>query len=93
MEFSLILSLTGCLQVKRATLYRNTSSGSPEKVAVKLVDRSKAPQDYQKKFLPRELQLWPGLSHKHLVSLKEWFEDARRVYMVLEYVEGGDTLR
>lgn len=79
-------------KVKRATLYGSPST-CPEKVAIKLVDRAKAPQDYQNKFLPRELKLWPKLRHRHLVALKEWFEDARRVYMVLEYVEGGDTLR
>ncbi|ESN92380.1 hypothetical protein HELRODRAFT_142669, partial [Helobdella robusta] len=61
--------------------------------AVKIVDRLKTPKDYQEKFMPRELELWPQLKHPNLVALLDCFQDARRVYMLLEYVPGGDALQ
>ena len=65
----------------------------PDKVAVKIVDRLKAPKDYQHKFMPRELELWPKLQHPNIVKLHEVFEDSHRVFMVLDYAEHGDALK
>lgn len=65
----------------------------PDQVAVKIIDRKSAPKDFQEKFLPRELQMWPGLSHVNIVKMLHTFTEAHRVYMILEYVEGGDALR
>jgi len=42
--------------------------------AVKIIDRQKAPQDYQEKFLPRELKHWPRLRHPNLIALNDWFQ-------------------
>ena len=66
---------------------------SSERVAVKIIDRTKAPKDYQMRFLPRELLIWPKMKHKNIVTLRETFEDARRVYMILDYAPGGDVLK
>lgn len=68
-------------------------TGCSDKVAVKIIDRLKAPRDYQDRFLPRELDIWPKLNHPNIISLHECFQDSRRVYMILEYSEGGDVLR
>jgi len=62
-------------------------------VAVKVVDRHKAPKDFQTKFLPRELDIWPGLRHPNIIKVFDAFDDGRRVYMILEYAENGDVLR
>jgi len=62
-------------------------------VAVKIVDRNKAPKDFQIKFLPRELDIWPGLRHSNIIKVLDAFDDGRRVYMILEYAENGDVLR
>lgn len=64
-----------------------------EEVAIKIIDRVKAPKDYQEKFLPRELDIWSRLSHPNVVALLRFFEDSLRVYMVLEYADGGDALK
>ena len=53
-----------------------------ELAAVKIVDRIRAPRDYQEKFMPRELALWPLLSHPNLIRFTDCFEDSSRVYMV-----------
>ncbi|XP_064600781.1 testis-specific serine/threonine-protein kinase 3-like [Liolophura sinensis] len=67
--------------------------GRRERVAVKIVDRLKAPKDFQQRFLPRELHIWPLLKHQNIVNMYEYFTDNRRVYMILEYAEKGDVLR
>lgn len=68
-------------------------SKSKSFVAVKIVDRNKAPRDFQTKFLPRELDIWPGLRHPNIIKVMDAFDDGRRVYMILEYAENGDVLR
>ncbi|BFZ07514.1 hypothetical protein BsWGS_10553 [Bradybaena similaris] len=68
-------------------------SKSKSFVAVKIVDRNKAPRDFQAKFLPRELDIWPGLRHPNIIKVMDAFDDGRRVYMILEYAENGDVLR
>jgi len=45
-----------------------------QQAAVKIIDRQKAPQDYQDKFLPRELKHWPRLRHPNLVALIDCFQ-------------------
>ena len=45
-----------------------------ELAAVKIIDRQKAPQDYQEKFMPRELKHWPRLRHPNLTALTDWFQ-------------------
>lgn len=61
-------------------------------VAVKIIDRLKAPHDYQNVFLPREVKVWPTLDHPNLVKLYDIFCDSRRIYMILEYAAHGDVL-
>lgn len=63
------------------------------KAAVKIIDRNKAPRDFQTRFLPRELSIWPRMIHKNIARMHEMFEDNFRVYMVLEFAENGDVLR
>jgi len=67
------------MQVKKALNSRRNF----ELTAVKIVDRIRAPRDYQDKFLPRELALWPRLCHPNLIRFIEYFEDNQRAYMVM----------
>ena len=67
------------MQVKKALNSRRNF----ELTAVKIVDRIRAPRDYQEKFLPRELALWPRLCHPNLIRFIEYFEENQRAYMVM----------
>ncbi|CAH1792150.1 unnamed protein product [Owenia fusiformis] len=80
-------------KVKKALNLNPGKHGEHSTIAVKIIDRRKAPQDYQQRFMPRELKLWPELDHAHIVKLIECFEDEQRIYMVHEYADGGDVLR
>ncbi len=62
------------------------------KVAIKIIDRSRAPADYQRDFLPRELSLVKTLKHPHIVETYDWFEANNKIYMIMEYAQRGDVL-
>ncbi|CAD5121619.1 unnamed protein product [Dimorphilus gyrociliatus] len=61
-------------------------------VAIKIIDRQKAPKDYQDRFLPRELSIWSSLRHPNLVNLHRYFESNQKVFMILDYGINGDAL-
>ncbi|XP_072030340.1 testis-specific serine/threonine-protein kinase 6-like [Amphiura filiformis] len=62
------------------------------KVAVKIIDRLRAPVDYQRDFLPRELSLVKTLKNPHIVETYDWFEANNKIYMIMELAKRGDVL-
>ena len=42
-----------------------------KKVALKIINRRKAPKDFQQKFLPRELEIMQLIHHPHIIELFE----------------------
>jgi serine kinase len=61
-------------------------------VAVKIIDCSKAPKDFQEKFLPRELEIWPKVKHPNVITMYQYILHESKIYMILEYAMGGDML-
>nr|XP_020824360.1 testis-specific serine/threonine-protein kinase 4 isoform X2 [Phascolarctos cinereus] len=61
-------------------------------VAVKVISKKKASEDYLTKFLPREIQVMKLLRHKYLINFYQAIETTSRVYMILELAQGGDVL-
>ncbi|XP_072100092.1 testis-specific serine/threonine-protein kinase 6 [Mobula birostris] len=56
-----------------------------ENVAIKVVDRKKAPPDFVDKFLPRELDILRGIKHPHIVQVFEFIEVCNgKLYIVME---------
>ncbi|CAL8268666.1 unnamed protein product [Arctogadus glacialis] len=54
-------------------------------VAIKIVDRRSAPQDFTVKFLSRELTILRTVSHDHIVRLHELIDSTSgRLYIVME---------
>lgn len=68
------------------------STKHKSKMAVKIVQKNKAPKDYIEKFLPREIELIKVLRHPNLVCFLQSIETTNRVYLVMELAEGGDLL-
>uniref|UniRef100_A0A673SQS1 non-specific serine/threonine protein kinase n=2 Tax=Suricata suricatta TaxID=37032 RepID=A0A673SQS1_SURSU len=63
-------------------------------MAVKIIDRRKAPTDFLGKFLPREIEILPRLNHRFIVKTYEIFETSDgRVYIVMELAVQGDLLQ
>lgn len=75
-------------KVKKAT------SLKPKKreVAVKIISKKKSPKDILEKFLPREIETLKSVEHENIVELYEKIETEDMIYLIMEYVEGGDLL-
>lgn len=61
-------------------------------VAIKIILKKKAPQDYITKFLPREISVMKQLSHPNIIALYEAIETNSRIFLVLDMADGGDLL-
>ncbi|KAM8818656.1 testis-specific serine/threonine-protein kinase 1-like [Rhynchonycteris naso] len=62
-------------------------------VAVKIIDRKKAPTDFLEKFLPREIEILTMLNHRSIIKTYEIFETSDgKVYIVMELGVQGDLL-
>ncbi|XP_078521701.1 testis-specific serine/threonine-protein kinase 2 [Lissotriton helveticus] len=62
-------------------------------VAVKIVDRKKAPADFLEKFLPREMEILSVVNHRAIIRTYEIFETSEgKVYIVMELGVQGDLL-
>ena len=62
------------------------------KVAIKIISKKKAPEDYLTKFLPREIQVLKRLRHPHCITLLEAIETNTRIYLIMNLAENGDLL-
>ena len=62
-------------------------------VAVKIIDRKKAPAAFLEKVLPREMEMLAMLNHRSIVTTYEIFETSDgKVYIVMELGVQGDLL-
>lgn len=61
-------------------------------VAIKIVDRKKAPDDFLKRFLPRELSIIQLLEHPNIIHVYEVLDIGDKVYVVMDIAAGGDLL-
>lgn len=66
--------------------------GQRVKIAVKIIDREKAPSDFLMKFLPRELEIYTKLHHLNIIKVYEIIDTCNKVYIFMELAEGGDLL-
>uniref|UniRef100_A0A2K5IM88 non-specific serine/threonine protein kinase n=1 Tax=Colobus angolensis palliatus TaxID=336983 RepID=A0A2K5IM88_COLAP len=79
-------------------LGRNLGEGSYAKVksfnvAIKIIDRKKAPADFLEKFLPREIEILAMLNHCSIIKTYEIFETSHgKVYIIMELAVQGDLL-
>ncbi|XP_060053539.1 testis-specific serine/threonine-protein kinase 5-like [Erinaceus europaeus] len=62
-------------------------------VAIKIISTAKAPPEFSRKFLPREISSF-NATYKHLnvVQLYETYQNSERSYLVLELADRGDLL-
>ncbi|XP_033621198.1 testis-specific serine/threonine-protein kinase 4 [Fukomys damarensis] len=74
------------------TVYEAYHTKQKVTVAIKIISKKKASDDYLNKFLPRELQVMKVLRHKYLISFYQAIETTSRVYVILELAQGGDVL-
>ena len=61
-------------QVYLATYTPRDNPSKKQNLACKVVDSSKAPRDFVRKFLPRELDILKKLNHPHIVHVHSIFQ-------------------
>ncbi|XP_067652632.1 testis-specific serine/threonine-protein kinase 4-like [Haliotis asinina] len=62
------------------------------KVAIKIISKRKAPEDYLTKFLPREIEVVRILRHPNLIKFHQVIETTTRFFLIMEISENGDLL-
>ncbi|KAI9098709.1 kinase-like domain-containing protein, partial [Phlyctochytrium arcticum] len=60
-----------------------------EKVAVKIIDKSKLDKTTSKKLF-REVRIMKLLNHPHIVRLYEVIDTPKELYLIMEYASGGE---
>ncbi|XP_005999489.1 testis-specific serine/threonine-protein kinase 6 [Latimeria chalumnae] len=70
-----------------------TSKKYRKNVAIKIVDRKRAPADFVNRFLPRELAILRSIRHPHIVHVYEFIEICNgKLYIIME-VAATDLLQ
>ncbi|CAF1213414.1 unnamed protein product [Rotaria sordida] len=54
------------------------------KVAIKIINRRKAPTDFQRHFLPRELSILQQINHLHIIQVYDIFSYGSKLCIVME---------
>lgn len=72
-----------------AVVKRAVERATGDHYAVKIIDKKKVMSGMAVK---REIDILKAVQHENIVSLKEFFEDKRSYYLVMDLVEGGDLM-
>lgn len=68
-------------------VYEAKVKGGSAKRAIKMIKKNKVKNPSRFK---NEIDIMKELDHPNVIKLFETFEDARYVYLVMEYCEGGE---
>lgn len=77
---------SGAFGEVRVCFHRDTSS----KRAVKIMRKDLLKNDSKREDLEKEINILKTLDHPNIVRLFEFFEDTKRLYIVMEYCSGGE---
>ncbi|TNY18046.1 kinase-like domain-containing protein [Rhodotorula diobovata] len=76
-----------------ATVRKGVRRSDGRIVALKIIQKARfASNPKTMEMIEREVEIMKGLEHRFCVKCIDYFEDDQRIWLVLEYVDGGDLL-
>ena len=63
-----------------------------EKVAIKMIDKGRLVEQADRRRVGREIRVLKRLSHQSVIRVFDVVESHSRIYVVMEYCEGGSLL-
>uniref|UniRef100_H2ZFY5 non-specific serine/threonine protein kinase n=1 Tax=Ciona savignyi TaxID=51511 RepID=H2ZFY5_CIOSA len=76
----------------KSALWKKPGSQDTVQVAVKIINRMTAPQDFLDKFWPRERDVMQIMDHKNVIRMYDIFSHGNKIYITLERAARGDLL-
>ncbi|KAL5056786.1 hypothetical protein RYX36_028390 [Vicia faba] len=73
-----------------AKVYHAKNVSTNESVAIKVIKKEKLKKERLMKQIKREVSVMSLVRHPHIVELKEVMANKAKVFMVVEYVKGGE---
>lgn len=61
-------------------------------MAIKIIDKTKLPDEYALRNIHREAQIMRIIDHPNVIQLFEVMETKKNLFLVLEYASGGELL-
>ncbi|KAL8278358.1 hypothetical protein RQP46_009250 [Phenoliferia psychrophenolica] len=76
-----------------ATVRKGIQRATGNMVAIKIIQKARfASNPKTMEMISREVEIMKNLDHKYCVRYIDYFEDEQRMWLVMEYVDGGDLL-
>lgn len=75
----------------RVYLARHQASGFV--CALKVLNKDEIRLEGAEKHVRREIEVHSNLRHPGVVGFYNWFQDSRRIFLILEYVAGGELYK
>lgn len=76
-------------QGKFSIVYSGWTKDTNQEVAIKVIDKSKI-SGHERELLRSEIAILRLLRHPHVISLREVLDSQKSIYIVMEYVKGGE---
>ena len=83
----------GSFSVVKSAKWTKPGSTKPLNVALKIINRSTAPESFIEKFWPREEMVLSEVKHKNIVQMYEIFSERSKIFVCLELAPRGDLLQ
>ena len=83
----------GSFSVVKSAKWTKPGSAKPLHVALKIINRSTAPECFIEKFWPREEMVLNTVKHDNIIQMYEIFSERSKIYVCLELAPRGDLLQ